>query len=249
MPRLSRIALSVLALLHPVGAHAILGGAPLDLSRAVAHVTVAISTADTRAFCSGVLIAQNAVLTSAQCVYKRDPRQLFVTFGADALRSTLYRGVTRTYVPTQYRPYATELPAFRNAWDIAIVLFAGSLPKPYRIADLVPGSPLAPGELVDLAGFGATDFGLAGAGELRGCRTSVSDPATSSSEFETVGTELCGAAGRDAGGPVYRVLGTSVYVHGIHAWGWPAESGNPAYSVHTRIGAYLPWIQAILLNP
>lgn len=240
---------TALSLLFGPPARAIIGGAPLDLSRSVAHVTVSVSSAETRALCSGVLIAQNAVLTSAQCVQGRDPRKLFVTFGFNALASTLYRGVTRSYVPQQFAPYATELPRFRNAWDIAIVFFAGSLPKPYRIADLVPSNPLQPGELVDLAGHGATDFGLTGAGLLRGCRTKVSDPAWSGSELTTEGTELCGAAGRDAGGPLYRVLGNNVYVYALHAWGWPAQEDAPAFSVHTRIGAYLPWIQAILLNP
>lgn len=230
-------------------AHAIIGGDPLDLSRSVAHVTVSISTKEVKALCSGVLIAQNAVLTSAQCVYKKDPRSLFITFGYDAAASTLYRGVTQTYVPKQFVPYEDQLPRFRNAWDIAILFFTGSLPKPYRIADLVKGDPLVTDDIVDVAGHGPEDSAGAGAGILRGCRTNVADPQFSGSEFQLRSSAGCGISVRDAGGPVYRLIGTNVFVYGLHAWGLIDSDGKPLYSVHTKIGTYYPWIQAILINP
>lgn len=241
--------LGILLIVLSPSAHAILGGISLDASHPAAQIVVSISSRESKTVCSGILIANSAVLTGARCLYKKNPRSLFVTFGTDTAESTTYRGGLRTYVPKQFVPYDHQLPRFKNAWDIGILFFSGSLPKPYRTAKLLKNGILADGESIEMAGFGAGARDGTGVGILRSCSTDVCEGQFSGSELQLQNSDHCGLSPRDAGGPVYRVIGTDVFVYGLSAWGWRGPDFKPVYSVHTKISTYYPWIQAILLVP
>ncbi|MBS1960300.1 MAG: trypsin-like serine protease [Bdellovibrionales bacterium] len=231
-------------------AQRIIGGNDVTPDQSIAASAVSLSTSTVKAFCSRVLIHPSAILTAAHCVKGRPVSTLAVTFGLNGTTTPLYRGAYQVYIPKQYDEYASRLPNVKNAYDIAIVIFSGSLPRGYKPALMVKDAAvLHTGDAVEVGGFGMSNS-AGSAGVLRTCLTTVLNPAYSTSELQLNASSRCAPAGGDSGGPMFRVgVRNNVYLYGLTIWGWHNDDGSPLYGIHTRVATYYPWIMAVLLNP
>jgi len=178
-------------LLTCTGAHALTGADPDAIS--VRRYTVVVAGAKGR--CTGVVVAQNIVLTAAHCL---EAGKLRI---ATSFRPALFIEVTQAVPHPNYK--AVE----RGSPDLAILKLAKPLPSDFSPVHL---EPRWIGEGADLivAGYGKSADNDKGANlVLRTVLQHVANRYSSYVTLKGVGESAAGAAPGDSGGPVFSYRG------------------------------------------
>lgn len=203
-------------------------------------------------YCTGVLVAADAVVTAAHCVAEEPEMVHFQAAGAPALRSVV-----------EVKRFLAEPLAmawFRPNFDVALVRFAGGVPTGFAPADILANpDELAAGEPLWLVGYGRTDT------ERYPRERSITETqvhayvdrphARAMLLFgRTPGRSACYG---DSGGPAFvrRADGRWV-VAGITRGDsreldlfpedWEYEDCTSGFGLYTALGPYLSWLRAEL---
>ncbi len=188
----------------------ILGGYEVEREDPIARSTVAVITSGSSlSTCSGVLIAEDAVLTAAHCIHD----------GLSLVFQTRIPYPENSGLNARKTMIHPEYSRSTHSHDIALIYFKGRLPKNYEPVPLVDSTrELRRGEEVIIAGFGTDQrYGSSmGINVLR----AVNKPLTHSIHpgfpgFSISQTDGTGACSGDSGGPVYLQEGDRMYLVGI----------------------------------
>jgi S1-C subfamily serine protease len=222
-------------------AAAIVGGASPADGEMLRHVVLIVGSNDK--VCSGVVIAEDLILTVAQCVPPGVGYKL-VRFN----RTTLQLVASVTLHP-QYDSNA--ILKHRVTADVALLKLAAPLPRGYvPVALAEPRKVIAVGDRVMVAGYGVATFGDNNSlGTLRAAPLVVTG-ATNTLQIRLVDPntrgEIDGLGGcnGDSGAPVFDTSGSRLAVIGMVSW-----STGPALSVGcggltgvTPLARYRDWI-------
>lgn len=137
---------SLFFLISAFPANAIVGEAPLANQSIARHVVMVIGSDNV--FCSGIVIAQDVILTAAQCIH---PGTNYGIIGFDAPRSL--KKVSSTVVHPEWNPDA--ILKHRVSADVALIKLAAPLPRAYVPVALADSQKVVTaGSQVVVAGYG-----------------------------------------------------------------------------------------------
>lgn len=231
-----RIGLAALLAWHSTYAldESIIGGVPVGASDPVVTSTVALY--DGQFLCTGSLIAQDLVVTAAHCI--DDTSTMQVLFRLKVKGTGPAARVLGAVVHPRYFPSAEG----KDQNDIAVVRFAGKLPRGYAPARLLPASiPLQNGQTVTLAGYGITTaIPQSGSGTLRKVDVKIKDARFARTEVLLDQTSGRGACHGDSGGPAFARARGKLYLWGVTNRGYPNDAPDDCahQAVYTDILAH-----------
>jgi len=182
----------------------VIGGQPVAAMSLLAAGSVKVWTKGQR-FCSGTLIGPQHIVTAAHCF--REPirvEDLRIGFGIDGepdpnVRVLAYH-IHPAYkgIPNQVTP-VPEVPLY----DVAVILFQGTLPEVMRPVPLAKPSFLAPGLSVLVAGYGAYASADREHRPLSSVAIKIDQIFPDQRELQLQRGEAKGACFGDSGGPTY----------------------------------------------
>lgn len=214
-----------------------------------------IDTAAPMVLCSGVLIADDMVLTAAHCVPDRYvPAVVFYHDIRDnAARREVHSPIIWTHIEDHppstavgyelhYIEYNHELT---TSDDLAIIRFKGPLPPGYKSLPLLTDSKLLhAGVEVRLAGFGLTSASNPSSNAvLHGAQAIISqlvfpDSTGNATSLLFTGDIVCDG---DSGGPVLLTTGGKTYLAGVNVYiDAPACGSGSSYAV--SVASQIKWI-------
>lgn len=233
---MSRIFLSLIALLIPITAFAIIGQAPPAQGYAARAIVMVV---DPRGdLCTGTAIARDLVLTAAHCVAADTRVKIFQTGQTIAVR-----GIAR-----HPRFDRTAYAASRATADVALIKLAARMSELVVPAKLAPARRVAVGETLTIAGFGVTAAGTArGLGVPRMATLTVTGKPGSLQVrlYDRATRNLrngLGACTGDSGAPVFEPASEAVM--GVVSWSTaPADAeGCGGFTGVTPLLLYRAWI-------
>lgn len=227
----------------------IIGGKPVASGSSVAATTVGLYDVSLGASCTASILSDKFLLTAAHCVSGSKAKDLRVIFG---LKMFAKGNVVKQVSGFKFhkRWLTAGSGELKDLGDIAIVKFAGGLPKGYRAANvLTDASVIKNGAKVGLAGYGHTNgIKKTGSGELRYVTVTIDDAAFSPTEVMLDQTKGKGACQGDSGGPAYIAdANGKVALFGITSRGEkdPFDTCG-VKSVYTNMLAHKNWIKAAI---
>jgi Trypsin-like peptidase domain/Trypsin len=221
---------------------AIVGGARAADRSIARHVVMVIGSDNS--FCSGVVIAQDVILTAAQCIH---PGTNYSLAGFDRLVPQYVAKVAKTVLHPEFDPAA--ILRHRVTADVALLKLIAPLPPAYAPVVLTD-SPVSAGSRVIAAGYGLAIAGdnnsVAGVraaslivtGEPGSRQIRLVDPSTRGD------TDGLGACSGDSGGPVFDRSDGRLAVIGIITWstGPALSTGCGGITGVTPLVRYREWI-------
>ncbi len=248
MRHLSFAAFSTLALVGCVEPgldttrQAVIGGAPTATGM-YPSVGALYDTTQQSFFCTGTLIAPDAVLTAGHCLEPGAPAPSF-TFDHDTRGAvTAVAGASFAIHPMFDLDRAIgDGPT--QYYDLAVLKLAQPVTgvRPMVLASPAEAAGLVAGKMLTLIGYGQTVDGNPGSGGVKfdGAAPVVR---TSASEIQ-IGTpgQIQNCYG-DSGGPAFTDLGAGVRTVGVVSRGATASPQCNTGGVDTRVDYYLAWIR------
>jgi secreted trypsin-like serine protease len=241
---LRRFAAFATSLIFALPAAAMVGGAPaVDASDFRSEVMILSGRGN---LCTGILLAQDLVLTAAHCI---EPGLTYKLYELDAERKPVFHDLAKTVVHPQFSKASFE--ANRATADLALLKLAAPLPAKFIPAVLAaPRARVAVGESFYVIGYGVTAprdnrsaavlrrADLIATGKPGNLQLRLFDPAT---KGESPGLGACTG---DSGGPVYEERTGTRVVYGLVSWttGPKASDGCGGLTGVTPLELYQRWI-------
>lgn len=232
------------SLIFALPAAAMVGGAPaVDASDFRSEVMILSGRGN---LCTGILLAQDLVLTAAHCI---EPGLTYKLYELDAERKPVFHDLAKTVVHPQFSKAAFD--ANRATADLALLKLAAPLPAKFIPAVLAaPRARVAVGESFYVIGYGVTAprdnrsaavlrrADLIATGRPGNLQLRLFDPATNG---ETPGLGACTG---DSGGPVYEERDGKRVVYGVISWttGPKLSDGCGGLTGVTPLELYQKWI-------
>jgi hypothetical protein len=226
--------------LSTTGTSAIVGGVEDSSSLASASVMVLSSKGGV---CSGVVVAQDAILTAAHCVTGAAEHRVHFRDGAGQpiLVVPVGKAVHPDYV-------AKAIESRRRSIDLALIRMPEPLPARFAAAILSEGKPSKDAGLV-VGGYGVAREGDArSSGTFRAAALRAVEPhGPSRILIWARSADAAGACQGDSGGPM--AMGSSVFA--ITSWSTGAEDGGSGRACGgltqgILLGPQRAWIDATL---
>jgi hypothetical protein len=201
---------------------------------------IALTSTNSRPFCSGTLVSPSVILTAAHCIdmFGGDPN-ITIFFGSDTYSEGTKIGVK---LSKRHSGWTGNL----GKYDVGLLLM--NFPMDPELA--VPLNTQAPqiDDTYRVAGFGISTRGEQADGKKRQGTTAISGvrDGTSSDILEN-GDDMISVCFGDSGGPGFLTFDGVEYVAGIHSYTQSEQCYPP--NGDTRVDLYvddfiLPWIQA-----
>ncbi len=196
------------------------------------------------ALCTGTLIRKDMVVTAAHCL-SNSGRNPTLIFGPD-LHSPM--ATRREAEAVAINPkWKTNAGKGMDQGDIAIVKFAGGLPRGYKaVPTLSADKDIKAGAEVTLAGYGISNAQTkTGSGKLRRTEVSILKNRIGKSEMILDQAHGRGACHGDSGGPAFLRQGRKLVLAGVTNRGYPAHAPDDCAHqvVYTKLPAYRSWIK------
>lgn len=181
-------------------AHALVGATQNADSAAAARAILVLKRGGGGAgFCTGTVIAPNAVITAAHCIHGAQEIAVDIgTYGKPRLAKVIARKLHPSFVPDAHRKRVRSI-------DMAMLRLASPLPASYIPARLGGETAVSAGQRFTLAGFGVTrEDNPDSAGRLRIGEVEAREPLSRILLWlrDPLGRGL-GACIGDSGGPVF----------------------------------------------
>jgi hypothetical protein len=225
------LAATLILLTHALSlatANALVGADIAD--RTMQRYTVVIASPKGR--CSGVVMAQDIVLTAAHCIQPGEKFQVGgnVGGGYQTLPPSLLSDVERIVVHPLYKPTDSGSP------DLAMLKLARPLPDGFLAATL-NARGLSVGDNLIAAGFGKTAARDSKPGlTLRMVLLRVSDSVRGWVMLASVGEDASGGGAGDSGGPVFSY-------RGMHSLVAIIVAVSPTRTKAVALSAHYDWIK------
>lgn len=226
------LAFTAILLAHafsPGVANALIGADIAD--RTVQRYTVVIASQKGR--CSGVVMAQDIVLTAAHCIQPGEKFQIGGNIGGgyQTLPPTLLGDVDQIVVHPLYKPTDSGSP------DLAMLKLTKPLPDRF-IAATLNARGLSVGDDLIAAGFGKTAERDSKAGiTLRMVLLRVTDSVRGWVMLASVGEDASGGGAGDSGGPMFSYRG------GMHSLVGIIVAVSPTRTKAVALSAHYDWIK------
>jgi hypothetical protein len=233
---------TALVLMASGPAPALVGASAPGDALASAVVMVLSRWAGGAGFCSGIVLAQNIVLTAAHCLAA--PKDMRVHFRDDT-GSPVLMDVAGSAAHPLYRADAPKTRA--RSIDLALLRTAVPLPARFQAVMLDNGTAIAVGSRFRVAGFGVTQEGAAAsAGKLRVGLLEARAPLSSILLWADDPAHAgAGACTGDSGGPVFAATSDIL----IAVMDWAAGAGPRHCGDLTQAALVAPqrgWIESVL---
>jgi len=225
---------------------AIIGGTDVPnespLSRSVALLFNRLTTE----VCTVSILNNQFALTAAHCIAGADTKDLYLVFDIKLESKSITRRVVGTKATDYFKPKANQTA---NTGDVAVVRFAGGVPRGYTAAKFLSNPTLLKDQAeVTVVGYGVdNDKTRTGAGSLRTTTLQILDSNYSQTELTLDQSRNSGVCHGDSGGPVYTIVSGKLYL-----WGVVSRSVNPnncsEAAIVTDALLYLPWIKETILS-
>jgi hypothetical protein len=215
-------------------ANALVGADIAD--RTVQRYTVVIASQKGR--CSGVVMAQDIVLTAAHCIQPGEKLNVGGTVGGgeQPLQAFLFSPVDRVVVHPLYKPTDGGSP------DLAMLKLAKPLPDRF-IAATLNARGLSVGDDLIAAGFGKTAERNSRPGiMLRMVLLRVSDSIRGWVMLASVGEGVSGGGAGDSGGPMFSYRG------GMHSLVGIIVAVSPTRTKAVALSAHYDWIKETVVK-
>ena len=195
------------------------------------------------ALCTASIIGKGMALTAAHCISPGGAKPILL-FGRDIhAAETVKRAATAVSVNPLW---GKRQGKGMDEGDIALVKFAGPLPKGYRQVRLNRSDAnLVKGRAAVLAGYGISNAQThSGAGILRKTSISIDNPRSGKSEMVLNQSHGRGACHGDSGGPAFVNVGGKNVLAGVTNRSYPAHAPDDCghQVVYTKVNAYRSWI-------
>jgi Trypsin len=223
------LVLQLLLFLFCLPAFALVGADLAD--RTVQRYTVVIASQKGR--CSGVLLAQDIVLTAGHCIQPGEKFSVGGTVGGgdQPLQAFLFSPVEQIVVHPLYKPTDTGSP------DLAMLKLSKPMPDRFIPATL-NARGLSVGDDLIAAGFGKTAARDSKAGvTLRMVLLRVSDSFRGWVMLAAVGEDASGGGPGDSGGPMFSYRG------GMHSLVGIIVAVAPTRTKAVALAAHYDWIK------
>jgi secreted trypsin-like serine protease len=239
-----RLLILPLLLTFALPAAAMVGGAPAVDAAAYRSEVMILSGRGN--LCTGIVLAQDLVLTAAHCF---EPGLDYKLYELDAERQPVFHDIARRTVHPQFSK--AQFDANRATADLALVKVAKPLPARYLPATLSGRRPrVAVGERFAAVGYGVTAprdnrsaavlrrADLVATGQPGNLQLRLVDPAT---KGDAPGLGACTG---DSGGPVYQERDGKRFVYGVISWttGPRLGDGCGGLTGATPLELHLKWI-------
>jgi secreted trypsin-like serine protease len=193
-------------------------------------------------FCSGIVVAQNIVLTAAHCLAA--PKDMRIHFRDESGQPVLV-DIEANAVHPLYRAEAQKTR--ERSIDLALLRTALPLPTRFRAVTLDDGTAIAVGSRFRVAGFGVTQEGAGtSAGELRvgllAARAPLSPILLWAGDPAHAGTGACTG---DSGGPIFAATSDIL----VAVVDWATGTGPHHCGDITQAALVAPqrgWIESVL---
>ncbi len=224
----------------------IINGQLVNAKDPVALSTVAVYDKVFGQLCTGVIIADDIVLTAAHCINEM-PGAMSINFVTD-FRGDVQASLTRPIEKLlAYEGWESRMNLEKNNGDIALLYFSGGLPEGFRVAQLLPNAlafHLKTGALVEVAGYGVTDArDDSTAGLLYKTALPIADFEFSDTEAtlnQSTGTSVCHG---DSGGPSFIKVQGQTFVWGLASRGVDdPDQTCKVFVTYTKVWMYQAWI-------
>ncbi len=230
----------------------ILGGTPVSAGSPLAsHIVAILGNDGTHGFlCTGVLLTKNKVLTAGHCGNELHQGQILFSTDLSTSDTSLRRQITGVKVQPRFGEALDRIAArggrpvnsIKNWGDLAVMTFAGGMPRGFSPALIAGNDILNDGDPVILAGFGLLDGAKAvGSQNLNSVTVPVKKARYSKSEFTVDQSEGKGACHGDSGGPAMVENGGELYLAGITSRGFDDVCAKA--TVYTRVSFFIDWIE------
>jgi secreted trypsin-like serine protease len=226
-------------------AYAVQGGSPVSASDPIAKSVVAVffPDYDPTGGCTGIIIAEDIILTAAHCI--KENTRFELGFGLNMSQEMgLHVPIQAYSVPMDWC-YNGNYKTLTHRNDIALLYFKGGLPKGFQPITLLND----PDGLQTRSPIRITGYGPSGAGAaLTEFATELQNAQYSKYEIEIAGSQHQHPVGGDSGGPAFVLVNGTPYLAGVDSM--DATDLNHSINDHShdyselysRVSGYSGWI-------
>ncbi|MBC7370311.1 MAG: trypsin-like serine protease [Bdellovibrionaceae bacterium] len=219
---------------------AIMGGDELSADDPLAKNVALLFNQTTTEICTASILNNQFVLTAAHCLENSDVADLILIFDTSQKNNSPSRRVVDFKA---FDDYIRNRDKIANTGDLAVVRFAGGVPKGYRAVKFLPDRGLLTNQkMVTAVGYGTDDDNLPhGTGTLRSATLPILNAAFSQTELTLNQRARVGVCHGDSGGPVFLQVDGQYYLWGVTSRSTNKDNCSEA-AVITNALMYNVWI-------